>query len=104
MEGDVVYDRVLPNHYGFIRNTIGRDGDEIDVILGTDPAADSAYVIDMIDLGPDEAAREDEDKVLLGFPSARAARDAFLAMYPPSFLGNMDAMSMEDFRSNWLKQ
>jgi len=103
-EGDVVYDRVLPNHYGFIRNTIGRDGDEIDVILGTDPAADSAYVIDMIDLGPDEAAREDEDKVLLGFPSARAARDAFLAMYPPSFLGNMDAMSMEDFRSNWLKQ
>lgn len=96
--GEIVYDKTLEYPYGFIQNTVGRDGDEIDVILGTDPEAENVYVIDMIDLGPDVAKREDEDKVLLGFPSAAAAKEAFFSMYPKTFFGGLVTMRLHEFQ------
>lgn len=102
--GAVVYDRVLQFPYGFIRNTTGRDGDEIDVILGTDENAPNVYVIDMIDLGPDVHQREDEDKVFVGFKSPRDVKAAFLTMYPASFLGGMDSFGLQEFRTNWIER
>jgi len=100
--GDIVYKRELRFGYGFINDTIGRDGDEIDVILGPSPAANKAFVVDMIDLGPDVDKREDEDKVLLGFESESAARRAFLSMYPPSFFGGIKTIPLQKFKEEWL--
>jgi phage-related protein (TIGR01555 family) len=101
-DGTVAYERVLQFDYGYIPDTTGRDGDEIDVILGPDLEARRVFIVDMTDLGPDVDKREDEDKVLLGFPTAAAARAAFLTMYPPEFIGGMESMSLVDFRRNWL--
>lgn len=96
--GEVVYDKRMRNHYGFIRATVGRDGDEIDVIIGPDQDAEFVYVIDMIDLGPDVAQREDEDKVMLGFADQDAAEEAFLWMYPETFLGGTKEIPLHVFR------
>ena len=100
--GDVVYDRLMLFAYGFIEGTIGRDGDEIDVILGPDESSERVFVFDMIDLGVDVEKREDEDKVLLGFATEEDAREAFLTMYPPEFIGGIQAMSIAHFRNRWL--
>jgi phage-related protein (TIGR01555 family) len=100
--GNVVYDRTLLHDYGFIRGTIGRDGDEVDVIIGPDESAANVFVADMIDLGPDVDKRSDEDKVLLGFRSEAEARAAFLSMYPPEFLGSLKRMSIKEFADGWL--
>lgn len=102
--GEIVYKRELRFDYGFINDTIGRDGDEIDVILGPSSTADNAFVVDMIDLGPDVDKREDEDKVLLGFESESAARRAFLSMYPPSFFGGLRTVPLNQFKAEWLGQ
>jgi len=105
--GKVVYDRVMEHDYGFIEGTVGRDGDEVDVIVGSNQQAADAYVVDMIDGGPDVWQRQDEDKLFIGFDSPEDAKAAFLGMYPESFFGGMGRMTMDELRnrlhypSNW---
>jgi hypothetical protein len=94
-DGKVVYDCVLPNDYGYIESTFGLDGDEIDVIVGPDEKSDAAYCVDMIDLGPDVAQRQNEQKILIGFPDREFATEAFLGMYPESFMGRMIEMPVQ---------
>lgn len=96
--GEVVYDKLLEFPYGFVQNTIGRDGDEIDVITGPVEDPEHVYVIDMIDLGPDVSKRENEDKAMLGFDSAESAKNAFFTMYPRNFFGGMVKMRLEEFQ------
>jgi hypothetical protein len=105
--GRPVYDRVMEHDYGFVESTVGRDGDEVDVIVGPNPQSENAYVVDMIDAGPEPAHRQDEDKLLIGFDSPEAAKDAFISMYSESFFGGMGRMTMDELRhrlhypSNW---
>jgi len=95
--GETVYDKKMLFDYGFIRNTVGRDGDEIDVICGPDPDSQRVFVIGMRDLGPDKDKREDEDKVFLGFNDPAEARDAFLTMYPEPFVDGIKEYSAADY-------
>ena len=83
--------------YGFIRNTLGRDGDEVDVILGPAEAAPFVYIVSMRDLGPDIEARQDEEKVCLGFQSESSAIRAFESMYAPAWLEDIEEVTMKDF-------
>lgn len=83
--------------YGYIRGTRGMDGDEVDVFVGPMVDAKFAYVI-MIKRQP-EFVKDDEEKVLLGFPSRKVARDMFDKHYDDSrFFGRMRAIPMEDFK------
>lgn len=80
--------------YGYIVNTEGVDGDEIDCFIGPDKSAPFAYTIHQRVDG-----KYDEDKVMLGFSSREHARDAFMAHYDDqSFLGPITTMSMADFK------
>lgn len=68
----------LKNAYGYIKRTLGRDGDHVDVFLG--PKADqpgNVYVIDQNHAN----GQFDEHKVMLGFDSLDAARRGYLANY-----------------------
>ena len=103
-DGDVVYDRTMKHDYGYLDGTTGRDGDEIDVIVGPDESANAVYVCDMRDLGPDVDKREDEDKLCIGFASKDEARAAFMSMYPREWLVSMYQVPITDFRSNWLAE
>lgn len=98
-EGEVVYERILDYAYGFIEGTVGRDGDEIDVILGPDETAPNVFIIDMIDLGPDVDKREDEDKVFVGFRSSEEAKKVFVKMYREDFFGGMHTAPVAEYRS-----
>jgi len=89
---------ILPAHYGYIRGTIGRDGDHIDVFVGPDRSSEMVYVIDQIT----RSGKWDEHKCLLGFRSQQAAVDAYRKAY--SFgqpLGKVTAMTIGQFRQ-WL--
>jgi hypothetical protein len=78
----------LPNAYGYIRGTIGADGDHVDVICG--PHMDSAVNVYLVRQrkAPDFQAY-DEDKVLLGFGSDEEARSAYFRQYDdPRYIGD----------------
>ncbi len=65
----------MPAHYGYVKGTTGRDGDQVDVYLGPraeDPTA-PVFVVDQVDA---DTGRFDEHKVMLGFDSQFAAVNA----------------------------
>lgn len=88
------WSQVMQAPYGYIAGTVGLDGDPIDVYLGPDEKAVDAYVVHQARvIGPGEFGGHDEDKVMLGFGSAHAAREAYLAHYPDArFLGSMTTL------------
>jgi transposase-like protein len=102
-DGNEVYKVQMHHDYGFINRTRGRDGDAVDCFIGPVPNAEEVYVIHMLDKGPDKNAREDEDKAMIGFESAEAAKTAFLMHYPPAFFGGMTVLPLKVFKQK-LKQ
>lgn len=98
-EGKKVYSVHMHHHYGYFNGTKGRDGDEVDVMVGPLKDAKEVYVVHMKDMGPDPAEREDEDKVMIGFPTADAAKRAFLLHYPPDFYEGLTALPVATFKN-----
>ena len=93
--------------YGYIDGTEGADGDAVDVFIGPDPDAPFAFVVHQnrgraeIPAHAQAWARQtyDEDKVMLGWRSAHAAKAAYLRHYDsPEFLGAVSMLSVEDLR------
>lgn len=96
--GRVVYEKRMYVHYGFFNKSKGRDGDEVDVMVGPVPNAKEVYVIHMLDKGPDKDARQDEDKVMMGFPNEQQAKNAFFLHYPQNFFGGMTTLPLATFK------
>lgn|GEM_PF-3569355 len=63
--------------YGFIQDVQGSDGEELDVYVGPDAEAKDVHVVHQL-RAPDFKAH-DEDKTMLGFSDATAAKTAYLA-------------------------
>lgn len=82
--------------YGYIENSMGTDGDSVDVYLGPNEQAEWVYIIHQ-NKKPD-FTQYDEDKVMLGFDSANHAQDAYLRQYDDErFLGGVTQMKLEEF-------
>jgi hypothetical protein len=82
--------------YGYIRGSVGVEGDQVDVYIGPDENASTVYVVHQND---PVTGKYDEDKVMLGFPSLKEAGSAYLKQYDrPGFLGAIDGIPLEEFR------
>lgn len=82
--------------YGYIRKSMGVDGDHVDCFIGPNPNATTAFVIHTQN---PRTKKYDEDKVMLGFDSAEQAKKAFLENYDrKDFFQSMDSISMDDFK------
>lgn len=93
---------VLKHHYGYIKGTVGKDKDHIDVFL-TDDAADEArpvFVVDQVN----KSGAFDEVKVMLGFDSVESAKKGYLSNYSKGWqgLGEIHEASLDEFK-DWLK-
>lgn len=87
--------------YGYIRGTLGTDGDHVDVYLGPNEDAQEVFIVNQMK-GPD-FKRFDEQKVMLGFNSPADARMAYMAHFDKAgFFGGMTMMSMKDFKAKVL--
>lgn len=86
--------------YGYLEGYVGADGDEIDVYVGPREDAAEVYVVHQM-RGPDYQVF-DEDKVMLGWSSADAAKAAYLQQYDaagPKIYGGMSVIPIERFRA-----
>jgi len=87
--------------YGYIRRTKGTDGDHVDVYVGPNKRAKNVYVIHQMK-APD-FKKYDEDKCMLGFLSAQAAKVAYLGHYNDKrFFGSMSVLPFEEFEKKVL--
>jgi hypothetical protein len=83
--------------YGYIRRTKGTDGDHVDVYVGPNEDADTVYVVHQ--MKKPDFKKYDEDKVMMGFGTAKEAKVAYLKQYDdPKFFGSMTSIPVEEFR------
>jgi hypothetical protein len=88
--------------YGYFNLTEGMDGDHVDCFVGPDESAGKVYIVHQ--LKAPHFKTPDEDKVMIGFGSAAAAKRAYLQHFDqPGFFGSMTAMGLEEFRTKVYK-
>lgn len=92
----------MEHDYGYIKGTVGKDGDHVDTFLGPNPQATNVFVIDTKD---PTTKKFDEHKVFIGFNSQDEAEVAFAKAYPGKaverFMGATE-MAMPQFK-RWVK-
>lgn len=83
--------------YGYIDGVIGADGEDVDVYLGPIAEPDEVFVVHQ-SRKSSGFTEYDEDKVMLGWPSADGAKSAYLEQYDdPRFFRGMTVFSRADF-------
>lgn len=90
-----------PAHYGFIFNTTGADGDEMDCYLGPNLKAGKIYVVDQNIIGSDKF---DEHKCMIGYDSQQEALSDYMAGHNKArqIYRGMKVMTVSDFH-RWLR-
>lgn len=95
----------MKSHYGYIRGTVGRDKDHVDVFVrpGTAELTDASPVF-VVDQKDAQSGAFDEHKVMLGFESLKQAQKAYQANYAKGWKGlaAITPMTMSKFRE-WVK-
>ena len=86
----------MKHHYGFIENTTGADGDEIDVFVKNHlfDEPECAYIIKQVDIN----GQFDEQKVIIGAETEEEAKEIYLSNYEKSWqgFGGIKKISMAD--------
>lgn len=84
--------------YGYLKDHVGNDMEELDVYLGPNEGAKNVYVVHQ--KARPAYDRYDEDKVFIGFDGPDSAMGAFAAHRNDGLqaFGGMSAMTMEQFR------
>lgn len=94
------WERTMACHYGYIRGTVGRDKDHVDVFIGGQPQSEIVFVVDQVTQG----GRFDEHKCVLGATSEAKAREIYLSNYPDGWrCGPITAMTIDQFKA-WLEK
>ncbi len=85
--------------YGYLKDYIGNDMEELDCYIGPNESARDVFVIHQ--LKTDGSKRFDEDKILLGFSDATAAMGAWAAHRNDGLaaFGGMAVKPLESFRA-----
>lgn len=90
----------MSHHYGYIKNYMGADGDEMDCFVGPNLKSKEVFVVNQ----NDAQGEFDEHKCMLGFDTEEEAKQAYHESFTRDWdgFGSIQRMSMEDFK-NWLE-
>lgn len=82
--------------YGYFKDTLGKDGDAIDVFIGPTLDSDKIFAIYQKING-----KFDETKVMLGFKSEEQAKKAYLSCYEKGWKGfsHITEVSIDNFKN-----
>lgn len=90
----------MSDHYGYVKGTVGNDGDHVDVYVGPNPDSNKVFVVDQMH---QKDGSFDEHKAMLGFDSKEQAVAAYASNFDKGWkVGNVTEMSVDRFRE-WSK-
>lgn len=92
----------LEDHYGYIKGTIGKDKDHVDVFVNRDnPESDKVFVVNQVD---PKTGRFDEHKAVMGAKDADEAKAIYERNYQPGWKGgdSIVEMTIDQFKK-WVK-
>lgn len=92
--------RKLKDHYGYIKRTMGRDNDQVDVFIAPKPTqTNRVWVIDQVN----ERGEFDEHKVMLGYNNQLDAVRGYKRNYEKGWkVGPVTEMTLDQFKK-WLR-
>lgn len=95
----------LDSDYGYIRRTVGADGEQIDCYIGQNPHSDLVFVMNQ----KFPSGRFDEHKVMLGYNSKDEAIQSYLTNNPKAkiLFDSMEILTLPQFKQwlmTWSKQ
>jgi Inorganic Pyrophosphatase len=70
---------VLPADYGYVKGSVGKDGDHVDIFLGDKGPNGKAFVVDQMDPA---TGKFDEHKIVAGVDSVAEAAQTYHAAFP----------------------
>ena len=88
----------LNHHYGYIRRTLGNDGDHIDVFINPgSKETKSVYIVNQVN---PKNRKFDEHKCMLGFDTEAKAKAAYLSNYDKGWkgVGSITVMTIDEFK------
>lgn len=86
--------------YGYIQNTVGMDGEEVDCFLGPNFQSKNVYIVTIKDPFTKEI---DEEKVFFGFNNESEVLEVFYNHYDDDdFFDSIEYMSLDAFKENYL--
>jgi hypothetical protein len=96
------FETELKSHYGYIKGTVGKDKDHVDVFVkpGTE-SSPKVFVVDQID---PNTGRLDEHKIILGVNSLKEAHQEYINNYDSKgkkLIGDITETTMPEFKK-WL--
>lgn len=90
---------IMPAVYGYVRRTVGADGDHLDVYMGPNPLSMTVWVIDQVDA---KSGKFDEHKAMLGFDSKEQACETYCKAFSdgkgPQRMGGITQMKVGQFK------
>jgi hypothetical protein len=93
----------MPAHYGYVRGSLGHDGDHVDVYIGPNPKSDRVYIVNQIDA---KTKKFDEHKCMLGYSSRNDALKDYIKAFSDGKgrdrMGGCVEMPVEQFKT-WVK-
>lgn len=96
---------VLTGHYGYVKGTEGKGGDQVDVFIkpGTDQELIGDTRVFVVDQAKSNGTGFDEHKVMIGYGSVDEAKSGYLSNYSKGWkgLGAITESSFSDFKT-WL--
>jgi hypothetical protein len=94
----------MKSHYGYIKGTIGKDKDHLDIFIK--PGTDIDYVgpFHIVDQLVEDSTDFDEHKIMLGWPNTKAAMYGYLENYTDDWngLGTITEVHPDVFK-DWLE-
>lgn len=96
------WESTMTGHYGYFKRTLGKDGDQVDVVVKPETeSSPTVFIVDQVDPG---TGKFDEHKVILGTESEEEAKALYLSNYESGWqgFGDITAMPQSDFKE-WLK-
>lgn len=95
----------MPAHYGYVKGTLGSDGDHVDVYVGPDAHMTHVHPVWIIDQCDAHTGAYDEHKCMLGFKDRESAKNAYLAAFSDGLghkrIGGVVRTNFADF-CNWV--
>lgn len=95
---------VMPAVYGYVRRTVGADGDHLDIYMGPNPLSPLVWVIDQVH---HKTKKFDEHKVMLGFDTKEQATETYHKAFSdgkgPDRIGGIKQMTVGKFKA-WLRR
>ena len=95
---------ILPAHYGYVRKTVGADGDHVDAYIGLHEDSELVFVVDQNDV---DSGTFDEHKCIFGALSMTQAKDLYLKGFSDGKgvhrIGAITPMTIDGFKQ-WLQE